>query len=342
MSRKRYDEDDIKRLMFSRDTLASMEEQSNKVIELTMAGKCPEEIMQELCHDNVQWKGSQTYSRKSWQQLQRFVALPPSRRPLFNGGGVREISRLIMQSKKIVVVVGAGISVSCGVPDFRGTNGVYRKLRKIYPNLSRPEDALSIDYFDLNPSVFYNFARAIYPANVQPSVTHLFLALLEKRRKLLRLYTQNVDMLERKAGITKLIYCHGSFATATCRRCGVQVPGRRIERNILAQKIAYCRHCRVAGKVSVMKPDIIFFGEPLPGDFFDCIRGDLEEADLLLVMGTSLKVNPVCYIPDSTPRHVPRVLINLEKVGQTFDIEIFGSCDDVVKELANQMGENFQ
>ncbi|CDW57352.1 SIR2 domain containing protein [Trichuris trichiura] len=303
--------------------------------QLAMAGKCPMEIIERLLGKKTVFTGAVDHTRMAWKALQEFLQMPPPRTPLFNGAGLPEVAQLIMRSKRIVVVAGAGvsISVSCGVPDFRGISGFYKMLKKKYPLLDYPEQVFNLDFFDVHPELFYKVAKELYPAGLRPSLTHQFFALLEKRNKLLRMYTQNVDTLEEKAGINNVVYCHGSFATATCRTCGVQVEGAKIERKILAQKVPHCK------RLSVMKPDITFFGESLPAEFFHYISVDMERLDLLLVVGTSLKVNPVSLIPDSVPLNVPRVLINCDKVEQTFDIDIICHCDDAVSQLMEMMGE---
>lgn len=110
---------------------------------------------------------------------------------------------------KIMVLTGAGISVSCGIPDFRSSGGIYARLKREYPQLSRPEDMFDFDVFKSDPRPFYSFAKDIFPGQFRPSITHQFIRSLERRSKLLQNYTQNIDTLERVAGISKVCYCHG-------------------------------------------------------------------------------------------------------------------------------------
>lgn len=84
----------------------------------------------------------------------------------------------------------------------------------------------------------------------------------------------------------------------------------------------------------IMKPDIVFFGEGLPEDFYEAMSEDKEKCDLLLVIGSSLKVRPVALIPSSIPAHVPQVLINLEPLSHlNFDVELLGESDVIIDHL---------
>lgn len=113
------------------------------------------------------------------------------------------IKELLSEKKNIVVLVGAGISVSCGIPDFRSSQGLYNTLRceEIDENLTSAEDLFHWDFFEENPAPFYKFAafnNLFVPR--KPSTSHLFLKLLEDQSMLLRVYTQNIDGLEEYAG----------------------------------------------------------------------------------------------------------------------------------------------
>lgn len=123
----------------------------------------------------------------------------------------------------------------------------------------------------------------------------------------------------------------GSFATAKCIECGNQVPGKDIEDAIFAQQVPECKAC----KEGIMKPDIVFFGENLPKTFHDCFAADRNEVDLLIVMGSSLKVAPVANVMHRIPVRVPQILVNMESLSHmaNFDIHLLGYSDVVVQEL---------
>lgn len=179
-----------------------------------------------------------------------------------------------------------------------------------------------------------------------------FIKLLEKHGKLLRNYTQNIDTLERCASIERVVECHGSFSMATCTKCGHKVTADAIRETVLAQKIPLCEKCHPDSPPSVattdtggtdftklvasgiMKPDIVFFGEGLPDLFHEAMTEDKSKCDLLLVIGSSLKVRPVALIPSSLPPEVPQILINREPLPHChFDVELLGDCDVIINHL---------
>ncbi|KAI4769311.1 SIR2-domain-containing protein, partial [Aureobasidium sp. EXF-8846] len=131
---------------------------------------------------------------------------------------------LLQKSKNIMVITGAGISTSLGIPDFRSRNtGFYSQL--LARGFESPEDVFDIHNFDNDPTHFYTLAKEILPVTDRCSPTHAFIRLLQDKQKLLTNYTQNIDNIEAYAGIDpeRLIQCHGSWATASCRKCQTEV-----------------------------------------------------------------------------------------------------------------------
>ncbi|KAF8782224.1 NAD-dependent protein deacetylase sirtuin-1 like protein [Argiope bruennichi] len=263
----------------------------------------------------------------------------PKRSKLTDINTLDDAVNLLRTCKNIVVLTGAGVSVSCGIPDFRSRNGIYARLSKDYPDLPDPQAMFDIVYFRRDPRPFFKFAKEIYPGQFQPSPSHRFIKLLEKQGKLLRNYSQNIDTLEHAAGIKNVITCHGSFATATCTRCRYKVDSSVIKEDIFNQTIPYCPVCPAElGERGIMKPDIVFFGEGLSDEFHECLNDDKQVCDLLIVIGSSLKVRPVAMIPSSIPNHVPQILINREPLKHlTFDIELLGDCDVIIGELCRRL-----
>ncbi|KAI7896142.1 DHS-like NAD/FAD-binding domain-containing protein [Mucor mucedo] len=259
-----------------------------------------------------------------------------------------DVASLLAKANNIMIVTGAGVSVSCGIPDFRSEKGIYSRLQEY--ELDDPQQMFDIEYFRESPEIFYSFAKELYPAKYQPSPSHLFVKLVEEKGKLLRNYTQNIDTLEHKANIKRLVNCHGSFATASCVTCGYKVDGKEIEEYIMAQQVPPCPKCaletkpnkseedQVDGGVSIMKPDITFFGERLPAEFDNLLAVDTEQVDLLIVMGSSLKVSPVSEIMSQIPHSVPQILINRTPITHmTFDIQLLGDSDVIVPELCRML-----
>ncbi|KAF7309793.1 Deacetylase sirtuin-type domain-containing protein [Mycena indigotica] len=297
---------------------------------------------------------------------------------------VEDAVRLIRESRRMIILTGAGISVSCGIPDFRSQDGIYAALRQSGQyELDDPQQMFDIRYFRENPAgrlipllpivpttrtVFYSFAHQIYPSNFTPSPCHRFIKLVEDRNQLLRNYTQNIDTLETLAGVTRVLQCHGSFATASCLSCQRQVHGSEIEADILAQVVPLCSVCNVptpAPKAKkkrktstpwdsgdddeendhpayppwVMKPNITFFGEKLGDNFDQSLAADREQVDLLLVVGTSLKVAPVADILAHLPHSVPQILINKTPIRHINpDIVLLGDADDIILHLCSRLG----
>lgn len=175
-----------------------------------------------------------------WKLIINMLAEPPRRNKLRHVNTLDDVVRLLRGAQKIIVLTGAGVSVSCGIPDFRSRDGIYSRLAIDFPNLPDPQAMFDISYFSQDPRPFYKFARDIYPGKFQPSPCHRFIKLLEKHKKLLRNYTQNIDTLEKEANIERVIECHGSFATATCTKCGHKVTANNIRETVLAQKIPLC------------------------------------------------------------------------------------------------------
>ncbi|KAH9865821.1 hypothetical protein J1614_009408 [Plenodomus biglobosus] len=289
-------------------------------------------------------------------------------------------AQLLRERKNIMVITGAGISTSLGIPDFRSKNtGFYSRLLQM--GYDEPEQVFDIHNFDEDPRTFYALAGDIIPDLEKWTPTHEFIRLLQDKDKLLTNYTQNIDNVEAHAGIRKekLIQCHGSWAMATCRKCKYKVPGEDIFDSVRAQKPAECKRCletiaaqqpgkkrkRTSNGASnlarkkrssdedsesdgaydipqpgIMKPDITFFGEQLPNDFFDRLKDvDKDIVDLVIVMGTSMKVAPVSEIPNFLPRNIPQIYISRDPIHHiNFDINLLGDCDVVVAELARRAG----
>ena len=293
---------------------------------------------------------------------------PVPRDPVLASFDIDGVARRILESdaKNIIVMAGAGISVSAGIPDFRtpGT-GLYDNLQKY--DLPDPQAIFDIDYFRANPRPFYMLAKELFPGRFCPTPTHYFLRLLEEKGRLLRVFTQNIDSLETIAGLdpSRVIAAHGNFDSAKCIETGKTVDMAEVREAILTGEEGP-RGWRALTERhgGLVKPDIVFFGESLPKRFFMRVRTDFPECDLLIVMGTSLAVHPFAALVDMVDETVPRLLINRERVGvyppemrrmlalmgrtdQGFDFDeetrwrdaaFLGDCDTGVRALAQALG----
>nr|QKG31872.1 NAD-dependent deacetylase sirtuin-1 [Sparus aurata] len=271
------------------------------------------------------------------------ISEPPKRKKRKDINTLEDVVRLLQESKRILVLTGAGVSVSCGIPDFRSRDGIYARLAVDFPDLPDPQAMFDIDYFRRDPRPFFKFAKEIYPGQFQPSPCHRFISMLDKQGKLLRNYTQNIDTLEQVAGVERIIQCHGSFATASCLICKHKVDCEAIREDIFNQVVPRCSRCPGDIPLAIMKPDIVFFGENLPEMFHRAMKQDKDEVDLLIVIGSSLKVRPVAPYPNSIPHEVPQILINREQLPHlNFDVELLGDCDVIVNELCHRLGADFE
>ncbi|KAK9776384.1 putative NAD-dependent protein deacetylase hst2-1 [Seiridium cardinale] len=253
---------------------------------------------------------------------------------------IQSVAKLIREgrTKRIVVMTGAGISTAAGIPDFRSPEtGLYHNLARL--NLPFAEAVFEIDYFKTNPDPFYVLAKELYPGKFHPTISHVFIALLAKKKLLRMLFTQNIDCLERSAGVPGdlIVEAHGSFATQRCVECKAAYPDKEMREHVEKGKPPRC----IKGCGGLVKPDIVFFGEQLPAAFYDN-RSVPCTADLMLVLGTSLTVHPFASLPMMAMEGTPRVLFNKERVGdmgtRSDDVICLGDCDSGVRKLAQELG----
>lgn len=261
----------------------------------------------------------------------------------------------------VIVMVGAGMSTSAGVPDFRSPgSGIYANLQQY--DLPSPESMFDISYFRQHPEPFFQLARQLFPVNIRPTPSHFFLKLLHEKGLLKRIYTQNIDCLERAAGIPdeQIVEAHGSFHASHCLNssCHKEYSSQWLKEQIFSGEQVQVPKCEACA--SVVKPDIVFFGERLPDRFFTLMDQDFGKCDLLIVIGTSLTVQPFASLVELVPKHVPRLVVNLTPfrspskiqvamgmAGSSFDFDsgsngrdVFmqGMCDDMCRQLADKLG----
>ncbi|XP_034385375.1 LOW QUALITY PROTEIN: NAD-dependent protein deacetylase sirtuin-3, mitochondrial [Cyclopterus lumpus] len=221
--------------------------------------------------------------------------------------------------ERVVVMAGAGISTPSGIPDFRSPgSGLYDNLQQYH--LPYAEAVFELSFFHQNPRPFFALARELYPGRYRPNPTHYFVRLLHQKRQLLRMYTQNIDGLERRA-----------YSPPPINRTSLQP-------DVMRGAVPKCPTC-----TGVVKPDIVFFGEELPRRFFKYLA-DFPRADLLVVMGTSLEVEPFAGLADAVRGAVPRLLINRDPVGpfagrrRALDVVQLGDVVAGVRVLVDALG----
>lgn len=244
--------------------------------------------------------------------------------------------------------------LAAGIPDFRSPNtGLYHNLQKY--NLPHSTAVFEIDYFHKNPQPFFALSKELYPGNFRPTPCHYFIQLLHEKGLLLRHYSQNIDTLEHVAGIPseKLVEAHGTFRTNHCVACRREYGMEWVKEAIFADRVPTCTQCN-----GVVKPDIVFFGEDLPRKFYELPEQDFKECDLLIIMGTSLAVEPFASLIGKAKKKCVRLLINREpietvskfdflfassglmcgKKNNTRDVAWYGECDDGCQTLADKVG----
>jgi NAD+-dependent protein deacetylase SIR2 len=196
-----------------------------------------------------------------------------------------------------------GISTSAGIPDFRSPEtGLYANLARL--NLPYPEAVFDLSFFRRSPEPFYALAHELYPGKFRPTITHFFIRLLSDKGLLFKAFTQNIDCLEREAGVPdhKIVEAHGSFARQSCVECKSAYPDDLMKKAIQNKDVP---HCLIPQCNGLVKPDIVFFGEQLPEAFLRNVSL-LPAADLCIVMGTSLSVHPFASLPSLCSEGVPR------------------------------------
>lgn len=196
---------------------------------------------------------------------------------------IQRAAKDLLTSRWAIALTGAGISVESGIPDFRSEGGLWSRFD--------PMEYAHIEAFHRNPEKVWEMLREVIPltSRAKPNPAHYALAELESMGILKAVITQNVDGLHQRAGSRVVIEYHGNHDWLLCLNCGFK---RATSEADLEGPPPRCPHCK-----AVLKPDVVFFGEPIP---LEAQRRALEEAkrcDLMLVIGTSAVVYPAADLP---------------------------------------------
>ncbi len=210
---------------------------------------------------------------------------------------------LIKAAPRIVALTGAGISTPSGIPDFRSPgSGLWQKFN--------PMEVASIIAFRQNPAGFYAWVRPLAQTifNAEPNAAHRALAKLEAHGKLATIITQNIDGLHQAADSAHVLEVHGHTREVTCVRCYKTQPARpALEKFMKTNKVPTCE-CG-----GTLKPNVILFGEQLPVQPMVEAKSAMREADLVLVIGSSLEVAPISDLPrQAIERGAKVIIINLQ------------------------------
>lgn len=215
--------------------------------------------------------------------------------------------QIIDESKNIVFFGGAGVSTASGIPDFRSKNGLYNQ-HDVKFDKYEPEYLLSRSCLYNNPKVFYEFYRQkLDTRGIEPNIAHTTLMKMEEMGKLKAIITQNIDGLHQLAGSKEVYEIHGTTQVNYCVKCGKRYPADYIFE--CGEDIPRC-DCKWHGMI---RPDVVLYEENLPDLMVDKSIKALQEADTVIVAGTSLTVYPAAYYVKNYFYGDHIILLNMER-----------------------------
>ncbi|MFX0070054.1 MAG: NAD-dependent deacetylase [Candidatus Hermodarchaeota archaeon] len=218
---------------------------------------------------------------------------------------IEKFAQLILESNEIVVLSGAGMSTESGIPDFRSPNtGLWTKVN--------PDEFASIHSYvsDTGKNLKFMLDLGLTIFKAKPNKGHKALTKLQKLGKLIGVLTQNIDGLHQKARTQNVIELHGTVNEAKCMRCGRIFPITSMINQVL--KGAYTPSCEIC--FGLLKPNAIFFGEPLESKILVKADEMIAKCDLLIVLGSSLLVYPVAFYPHKALSNGAKIaIINIQK-----------------------------
>lgn len=237
---------------------------------------------------------------------------------------IKHFAKMIKECNDIVFFGGAGVSTESGVKDYRSGDGLYNTVKEYGVS---PEVILSHSFFFQKPDVFYDFYRKYFIADVKPNKAHKALAELEKTGKLKAVITQNIDGLHQAAGSKNVIELHGTAKEFYCSRCIKTSDNEKVIKTIKSGEIPNCEHCD-----GIMKPKVVLYEEQLYDGVAQKAISYIENADMLIVGGTSLAVYPAAsFVRYFKGKYI--VIINKSETG--YD----SNADLVIRE---NIGEVFE
>ncbi len=207
---------------------------------------------------------------------------------------IKEVARILVESRYAVALTGAGVSTESGIPDFRGPSGIWtkdpeaeRRAYEVYERFLRDP----VEYWKKivsGQSILGDIEKA------QPNPSHYAMAEMERMGILKCIITQNVDNLHQKAGSRNVIDFHGNVFKLRCIKCGERYPRKEFDlvRIVSEGKIPLCKKCHYP-----LKLDVVYFKEPIPRDVYLRSLEEVEKCDVMLVAGTSAVVYPAAELP---------------------------------------------
>lgn len=243
---------------------------------------------------------------------------------------IKKLGNMIKESSNIVFFGGAGVSTESGVKDYRSADGLYNTISEFGVS---PEQILSRTFFSQNPQVFYEFYKKYFVVDVEPNAAHKSLAELEEMGKLKAVVTQNIDGLHQKAGSQNVLELHGTAGKFYCHCCGKKQNDDEILSIVKSGQVPRCNRCNV-----VVKPKVVLYEEMLDEDVIEKTIVAISNADMLIVGGTSLVVQPAAsFIKYFKGKHL--VIINKMETNYDGDAELVirENIGEVFKKVMNEI-----
>ena len=242
----------------------------------------------------------------------------------------KKAAKIIKSAERVTAFTGAGISVESGIPPFRGENGLWSKFDPIF---------LDINYFHQNPLKSWELIKEIFYdffGKAKPNATHFALAEMEKMGLLQAVITQNIDNLHQQAGSKEVYEFHGNSRNLICANCNQTYPANETDLSDLPPK---CKKCG-----TVLKPDFIFFGEPIPEPARTSSFTEAEIADVFILIGTTGEIMPASIIPIEAKRNGAKIIeVNIQPSNYTnsiTDIFLEGKATKVMTKLLESLEVN--
>jgi NAD-dependent deacetylase len=233
-----------------------------------------------------------------------------------------KVARIIESSQRVVALTGSGISTESGIPDFRSPGGLWTRYD--------PSVYATYEAFINDPSKFWEMSAELHPLleNAEPNAAHIALAELERLGKCEAVITQNIDNLHQEAGSSVVLELHGTYRTGTCLSCRRQFDYDEVKELALESVIPVCASC-----VGTIKPDVVFFGEPLNAPVLHRAIEYATSCDLMFVIGAGLEVFPAATLPSYAHRSGATLLfVNIAATAydEIADIILIGKAGEVM------------
>ena len=236
---------------------------------------------------------------------------------------IQAAAEIIRNAKYGVAFTGAGISVDSGIPPFRGENGLWDKVNPIY---------FEIEFFKKKPLQSWNKIKEVFYdilIDAKPNISHKVLSKMGQQGFLQDIITQNIDYLHQAAGCKKVIELHGTYKKLVCMNCSTEFDFSVVDFNYLPPSCLVCR--------GALKPEMVFFNEPIPSRALEQAFEAAENADVFLIIGANAEVYPANSIPFIAKDHGAKVIeINIVETHFTesiTDVFLKGEASKIMKAI---------